>query len=253
MNIRTDNHPILPSPAKLLAPLEHDPQDLTLPSPSTLQSASTSPSNSTRPRRPLSEDPMVFVHDYCTQRNIPLEPGKTDIEKQCQFRADIAREEYKRLIRDDDHTVPPTSPSHEFLSTFKSIRRSRPREKLTGAQKYATRLRNNRKSAHAAKVYHEVFRREMSAVLAGIPQNDHAFNMVQSDAAMSRTREAAMHLELLRLRAELAQSNLERDQLRDRLATTECMRVVADDAANVAEPSFYWENGSGMSAKRDSG
>lgn len=184
------------------------------------------------PYRLASEDPMTFVNEYCTRNNVVNEPGNTPIEKQCHIHAESAREQYKLLVRNEDVVVTKSSFQNRF-APYKSIRRSDARESLTNAQKYALRLRNNRKSAHASTVYKEVFRRELSAVLHSLSENQNLWNRRQCIEESEKSGEAAMKLEITRLRQELEQSKQDRKILACRLAQAEAIQKSSAEVKNV--------------------
>lgn len=160
---------------------------------------------------------MHFVYDYCVKNNLPTEAGGSRIEKACERRAERAREQYKQCCKAVDHasanSISPTAGTQPTIKKRASGRAgfqsetSGEKRDLTSAQKYNIRLRNNRKSAHASKVYVEVLRRELSKFLhsasAALPSDldddpDHyeskqqpEFNREQGLAeSVQRTRKA---------------------------------------------------------------
>lgn len=135
-----------------------------------------------------SDDPMTFVLAYCRRHGLPDEPTLSDPERAALEKATLARELYKAQRSPPPPVCPPTacpppassaaaqpapsrplsSPSSSPLPvTDTSDRTADGRERLAAA-KYKTRLRNNRKSAHAAKVFKQVMKRELSHFLHGL-------------------------------------------------------------------------------------
>lgn len=104
------------------------------------------------------EDPMSFVYDYCKRNDLPVDPGDSQLERECASRADRAREEYKNRCTEIDN--------QNDLHGGVVYMRINGHASLSAAEKYGIRLRNNRKSAHASKVFTEVMKRELSKELS---------------------------------------------------------------------------------------
>lgn len=104
------------------------------------------------------EDPLSFVLDYSRRNNLPLEPGGTLIEQECARRSERARQEYKEQCTEIER--------NNDLRLVGDLSKKNRRDALSAAQKYGIRLRNNRKSAHASKVFEEVMKRELSRELS---------------------------------------------------------------------------------------
>lgn len=193
---------------------------------------------------PLTEDPMTFVDTYSAYHNLPSEPGCTPVEQSCQSRAAAARDEYKRLLRHMEASLPPSGSS----STTQRERLQRGRTTLSWAEKYARRLKNNRRSAHAAKVYAEILRREISAVLCRLSDEEKSgCTGCCEDTQNKRLQEEEN--EIIQLRARVAQLAAQRDHLEKELQETDRARVEAEQLASEARNSMhqsvrqYWGNG----------
>lgn len=94
--------------------------------------------------------PQPFVEEFCTHHGLvpASRVGSSRIERACARHAERARDQYK-VMR--DAACPPTDAAGVA--------------RLSPSEKYARRLRNNRKSAAATRVYHDVLRRELATVL----------------------------------------------------------------------------------------
>lgn len=114
------------------------------------------------------EDPMRFVKDHCRRHSLPFEAGTSQVEKECARRADLAREDYKARQMEIEKQIISRSESVASLGSADCNER----KKLTPSQKYGIRLRNNRKSANASKVYGEVLKREISHRLRDVSTPD---------------------------------------------------------------------------------
>lgn len=95
---------------------------------------------------------MAFVLMYARRHGLVTETGLSDIEKECIEQAKGARMEYKQTLDEMDGIEPGT-------------RRSR---NISTEEKHLIRLRNNRHSGSALKVFQEVLLRAMSARLLQI-------------------------------------------------------------------------------------
>lgn len=102
------------------------------------------------------EAALSFADRYCETNGIPCDVGTSLAERECHRVANEAREQFKSE-RDSD----PTSTTDDLPD----------RNGLTPAQKYSIRLRNNRKSANAARVFSEVLKRKQSDYLRSVPSS----------------------------------------------------------------------------------
>lgn len=107
---------------------------------------------------PDPTDPDMFLEVYLKSNGLPELSELTLTEKQCQLRAEKAREDYKAW-----------SEGRERMHMGFQVRTSM----LPNSMKYAYRLYRNKKSAHASKVYKTAYRHllakrllEMEAVIA---------------------------------------------------------------------------------------
>lgn len=182
------------------------PPTATSPSATTYPAVGTPPAIATSPVIPTSPDvnadhacergtdeAMQFVHSFCHRHGLPNETGQSEVERVCEAIASDAREEFKTMR--NANQVTNQSPSTTTLendfnfsnpSVHQKPRFSNPSStahssttldtevglKRLQVQKYKKRLRNNRRSAHAAKVYKEVLRRAFSHHLANISKTD---------------------------------------------------------------------------------
>lgn len=120
-----------------------------------------------------SPQPMDFVYDYCQRNALPIEAGCSQVEQECARRADKARREYKALRRESDEALLADTRSPQQVAHNRDDRgtvitpsnQAMERNRLSASDKYNIRLRNNRKSAHASKVYQEILKREISRYL----------------------------------------------------------------------------------------
>lgn len=112
------------------------------------------------------KDPDVFVEEYLKRKGLPQQSEVTEIEKECQCTAEIARNEYKKWSAEMDRMQ---GISKVNIST------------LPDNMKYSYRLFRNKKSADASKVYKTAYQHllakrvlEMEALLASsnIPTED---------------------------------------------------------------------------------
>lgn len=145
-----------------------------------------------------TDEAMQFVRDFCSQRGLPDEAGHTFVEHQCEALANEARNEFKRVRNANDDLLKMVSSKFgngdHFESKFRTestttdigltghstttaetqLTKAEERKQMQ-ARKYKKRLRNNRRSAHAAKVYKEVLRRALSRELGELSRtNDNA-------------------------------------------------------------------------------
>lgn len=113
-------------------------------------------------------DPHKFVEEFCSGRGLVASDrvGTTEVERLCISSAQEARRLYKG-VRDaqlsETEEEDESDSNSQYSSTHPSTRSAT--GDLTPQQKYQRRLRNNRKSAAATKVFNEVLRRELSTVL----------------------------------------------------------------------------------------
>lgn len=209
-------------------------------------------------RAAFPDDPLTFIDDYCARYNLPDEAGGSAIERACHNRAEAAREAYKAHVRRtasavDITPVVPSSPSSNSSTTSAPggpssrtiARRRRTRPRLSPAQKYQLRLRNNRRSAHAAKVYAEVLKRELSAVLQRVsPDYLNGMPMphecVRCDDSLVKKNQAVNDLTIMRLRADVARLTVERDRLTERVTMTENARLAAEQEARETRNGMPW-------------
>lgn len=145
-----------------------------------------------------------FVNDWVVEHNLPPNPGQSDTERRCATFANSARDRFKAkrneeavsavtmpgsahnmasatsvisspsmdaqnihlLDHNDDNMSAAASTGDGSSGSHASTDHSghKPRN-LSAAQKYNIRLNNNRRSAHATKVYNEIYRREISRTL----------------------------------------------------------------------------------------
>lgn len=102
------------------------------------------------------DDPMAFVLAYCREHGLPDEVVLSEPEQRAHARASDARERYKSRRNALESVSAASSAASPAGEGGRGIGVS------VDAAKYKTRLRNNRKSAHASKVFREVLRRELS-------------------------------------------------------------------------------------------
>lgn len=182
--------------------------------------------NGPPPQYPLTEDPMTFVDIYSSHHNLPEEPGHTLAEKSCQIRAADARDEYKRLLRRKEESLHSSGvPSDNNMDGVQ-----RKHEKLSGAEKHIRRLKNNRRSAHASKVYSEVLRREISSMLH---RRSHELKSKCQSCSedVQKNFLAEDGLVLFHLRNQVAQLTMQCDQLKKELQEAESARFAAEQRA----------------------
>lgn len=107
----------------------------------------------TSPTSPSFLSTNEFINDWLLNNNIEKFHGDTSIENFCAERASAARDLFKK--------------ERESLESKKMLYMNPDNEPvlLTNDMKYRIRLYNNRKSAHASKVYNEVYKNELSRIL----------------------------------------------------------------------------------------
>lgn len=149
-----------------------------------------------------TDDVKNFCRGFCINNDIPIHLQPTETERQCAALAEKAREEFKKSrqsnidlvvscgnyrspsgssarLGNSYHTAsssPAPTTAVAFPASFaSSAQPTNPQpltkeqrddlEKRLHAKKYETRLRNNRRSAHASKVYREVYRCALSSAI----------------------------------------------------------------------------------------
>lgn len=120
------------------------------------------------------EAALSFADRYCEINDIPCDVGTSFAERECHRVANEAREQFK-TERDSD----PTSTTDDLPD----------RNGLTPAQKYSIRLRNNRKSANAARVFSEVLKRKQSDYLRNVPPSTQDNILQLQSVIKSREKE----------------------------------------------------------------
>lgn len=118
-----------------------------------------------------AENEMVtsFVKQYAAEKLLPQSIGITQTEKKCLALAKTAREEFKfyqRKVLGYPSSAKFDRDANSFSATRTAMQISvivdHPmKRKMSAAEKYNIRLQNNRKSAQATKVFHEVYGREL--------------------------------------------------------------------------------------------
>lgn len=141
-----------------------------------------------------TDEAMTFVRSYCYRHGLPDNTGRSDIERVCEAIANDARDEFKTMRNANqfiDHSPSTTTLENDLNSSklplFQKSNSSKhcstthssttvdteaEIKRLQQSRKYKKRLRNNRRSAHAAKVYKEVLRRAFSHHLANLTEKE---------------------------------------------------------------------------------
>lgn len=203
--------------------------------------------------------PMAFVESYSTLHNLPSVSVQSPLELACHTRACAARDEYKNLVRQGSpstqHTpslsLPSSSSSAHTSSSSHALHTTQistpdhviaPCRSLSKAQKHAVRLRNNRRSARAAKVYREIFHREISALLQRLSVS-YARECACSDAKKNNNLHISREVELLQLQNKVAKLIAQRDWLTQKLHD-----INAKHSAAVMESPRDGNNSHGLRA-----
>lgn len=127
-----------------------------------------------------------FLLDYYNRRGIPESPEEDkELLTDCTLRAEEARESFKRMRPADDDD------SDDNDADVAS---------LTSAQKYKRRLKNNRRSAAAARVHAEVLRKE----------HCHSLRCAEDEKAALAEQVGSLKDEIERLRKDNARMTEER-------------------------------------------
>lgn len=142
--------------------------------------------------------PHPFIEDFCSHHGLvpASRVGSSRIERACARHAERARDQYKAMR---DSACPPTHAT--------DVARLSPREK------YARRLRNNRKSAAATRVYHEVLRRELATVLC-----------VAERAGAGVDDVTAFVFEIERLKKEIGEADEVIERLREEVSREKALK-----------------------------
>lgn len=182
------------------APTATSPPAATFPAVVTPSAVATSPAVPTSPDVNAdhacergTDEAMQFVHSFCHRHGLPNQTGQSEVERVCEAIASDAREEFKtmRNVNQINNQSPSTTTLENDFNLSNPSVHQKPRVsnpssaahssttvdteaglKQLQVRKYKKRLRNNRRSAHAAKVYKEVLRRAFSHHLSNMSKND---------------------------------------------------------------------------------
>lgn len=125
-----------------------------------------------------TDDAVRFAQQFCERRGLRAPSAASAVERACERIANDARDEFKRIRNSRTRACDsPSSTTVEIeagsvgtaaacATSASSDRTETEVRKRLKAHKYEKRLRNNRRSAHAAKVYKLVLRRALSHHLA---------------------------------------------------------------------------------------
>lgn len=154
-----------------------------------------------------TDDVNTFIEQYCIANDLPLEIGKTRTERKCSVIAHRAKEEFKRYCslqqcntlgaQPESHPAPhsmqrvssaemsfsnPVQSGAHCVSGRSITQRNdvpfsppasvstEDARRMSLSRKYKVRLRNNRRSAHASKVYREIWLRAMSLEISKLEE-----------------------------------------------------------------------------------
>lgn len=104
-------------------------------------------------------DPMQFASRFCEQNGFTVPPGNSGIERSSVYFATRAREEYKAGCKSSGGRNDPSGKTGSGKGS---------QAHLSLSEKYAIRLRNNRKSTQAGKVFEEVRKRVLSKAILDV-------------------------------------------------------------------------------------
>lgn len=177
-----------------------------------------------------TDDVKRFVSEFCQKHKLPTTHGNTNIERLCVTLADQAREEFKkkrsfyrsgRSLSDNPitSTASPMLSSRGSLPSYSHVamdihaetdaqshapaantgenpvfdqKEKEQANKRINAKKYETRLRNNRRSAHASKVHREIFRRALSAKIGELLDNQKETSNIATESTL-RVQNVSSH------------------------------------------------------------
>lgn len=203
---------------------------------------------------------MDFVYEWARNHGLPAQPGFSKAEQVCAERASRAREQFKirrsacaaaaaanantsspngNVTGQSSHSGIIDSLSHVASTSFIE-RPGDHRRGLSPAQKYNIRLRNNRKSAHAAKVYQEIFRREISHCLQQMTEQPNQQGRQSStlslpeevEGPLARSGPAQPSQRELELEAQNVALRKENDQL---ISTVRIYKIRCEKRENTSQ------------------
>lgn len=191
-----------------------------------------------------------FLNNWVSANGLPADAGLSETERACATQAFNARSLFKEHRKKCflASLKQPASPndtedsmaSGASASSDHSYNTHNKKSSLSAVQKYNIRLSNNRLSAHAAKVYNEVYSREISKALFNFEAQQklslgYGSTQQTGNGAMDPTVQqisavaAGLQKENAELKQELASSKLRMEEL---FAEVEAFR-----AASVARAS----------------
>lgn len=189
---------------------------------------------------------MTFVYDFCDRNNLPETPGETQTERECARQASEAREQFKALRSFNEQPAFLPGPSNASSTSPSDDRHKNnlPKDGLSPSQKYSIRIRNNRKSAYASKVFAEVFKRALSKRLHDFSQrcsppvkDTHSESCLRFAERELRLRQALQSIrrEVANERIVLARRKAEGDRMKLALMTI-CSRMFSVRFGSVGGP-----------------